>query len=116
MQGARHGGLPTSCHKNIEREQEFEELKNAINRVFGSDKVENFLRRVRGNDARVRDLETVLARGILERVDPTLERAQSLYQPLTISDQAQLREFYHSKVEEVEPRLPTKFQQLYRYY
>jgi len=49
-------------------------------------------------------------------VDPTLERAQSLYQPLTISDQAQLREFYLSKVEEVEPRLPTKFQQLYRYY
>jgi len=100
----------------VEREKEFEELRNAINRVFGSDKVENFLRRVRGNDARVRDLETVLARGILERVDPTLERAQSLYQPLTISDQAQLREFYLSKVEEVEPRLPTKFQQLYRYY
>ena len=100
----------------VEREKEFEELRNAINRVFGSDKVENFLRRVRKNDVRVRDLETVLARRILESVDPTLQSAQNLYQALTISDQAQLREFYLSKIEEVEPRLRTKFQQLYRYY
>jgi hypothetical protein len=40
--------------------------------------------------------------------------AQSLYPALTVSDQTQLREFYLSKVEEVEPGL--RFQQLYRDY
>jgi hypothetical protein len=39
-----------------------------------------------------------------------------LYQALTVSDQAQLREFYLSRIEEVAPALRTKFQQLYRYY
>ena len=42
--------------------------------------------------------------------------AQKLYQALTVSDQAQMREFYLSKVEEVDPVMRTKFQQLYRYY
>ncbi len=51
-------------------------------------------------------------------MDDTLAKlgAQKLYQALTVSDQAQMREFYLSRVEEVEPGLRTKFQQLYRYY
>ena len=68
----------------IEREQEFEELKGAINRAFGPEKVEKFLKRVQGNGIRVRDFEAVLAKDILEQVDETLakSRAQSLYQAL----------------------------------
>ena len=102
----------------IEKEKEFEELKGAIDRALGSERVEKFLKRVRRSGARVRDLEVILARGVFEKVDDTLAKlgAQKLYQALTVSDQAQLREFYLSKVEEVEPGLRTKFQQLYRYY
>jgi len=102
----------------IEREQEFEELKGAINRAFGPEKVEKFLKRVRGNGIRVRDFEAVLAKKIFEQVDETLakSRAQSLYQALTLSDQGQMREFYLSKIEEVAPGLRAKFQKLYRYY
>ena len=102
----------------VEKEKEFEELKGAIDRALGSGRVEKFLKRVRRSGARIRDLEVILARGVLEKVDDTLAKsgAQKLYQALTVSDQAQMREFYLSRVEEVESGLRTKFQQLYRYY
>ena len=102
----------------VEKEQEFEELKGAINRALDPERVEKFLKRVRRSGARIRDLEAILARGVFEKVDGTLAKlgAQKLYQALTVSDQAQMREFYLSRVEEVEPGLRTKFQQLYRYY
>ncbi len=102
----------------VEKEKEFEELKGAIDRALAPDRVEKFLKRVRRSGARIRDLEVILARGVFEKVDDTLAKlgAQKLYLALTVSDQAQMREFYLSKVEEVEPGLRTKFQQLYRYY
>jgi len=102
----------------VEKEQEFEELKGAINRALDPERVEKFLKRVRRSGARIRDLEVILARGVFEKVDDTLAKlgAQKLYLALTVSDQAQIREFYLSRVEEVEPGLRTKFQQLYRYY
>ena len=131
----------------VEKEQEFGELKGAINRALAPDRVEKFLKRVRRSGARIRDLEVILARGVFEKVEKFLKRvrrkgarvrdleiilakgvfekvddtlakpgAQKLYQALTVSDQAQIREFYLSRVEEVEPAMRTKFQQLYRYY
>jgi hypothetical protein len=102
----------------IEKEQEFEELKGAINRALSPERVEKFLKRVRRSGARIRDLEVIVARGVFEKVDDALAKlgAQKLYQALTISDQAQMREFYLSQVEEVDPAMRTKFQQLYRYY
>ncbi len=102
----------------VEREKEFEELRGAIDRALDLEKVEKFLKRVRRSGARIRELEVILARGVFEKVDTTVAKlgAQKLYQALTVSDQAQMREFYLSKVEEVEPGLRTKFQQLYRYY
>ena len=102
----------------VEKEKEFEDLKGTIDRAFGSERVERFLKQVRKRGARVRDLEAILARGVFEKVDRTQAKlgAQNLYQALTVSDQAQMREFYLSRVEEVGPELRRKFQQLYRYY
>jgi hypothetical protein len=102
----------------VDKEQEFEELRGAIDRALAPDRVEKFLKRVRRSGARIRDLEVILARGVFEKVDDTLAKlgAQKLYQALTISDQAQVREFYLSRIEEVDPAMRTKFQQLYRYY
>jgi uncharacterized ParB-like nuclease family protein len=101
----------------IEKEREFQELKGAIDRVFSPEKVETFLKRVRSCGMRVRDVEAVLARGILEQVDSVLAKSgQQLYQALTPSDQGQMREFYLSRIEEVDPKLRAKFQKLYRYY
>jgi hypothetical protein len=104
----------------IEKEAEFERLKGAIIRLFTPEKAEPFLKQVRSNDLRVRDVDGVLAKRLLEKVDEELANsgrtAQSLYQALTVSDQAQMRELYLSKAEEVAPELRAKFQKLYRYY
>ena len=56
--------------------------------------------------------------GACSREQDTLAKlgAQTLYRALTVSDQAQIREFYLTRVEEVDPGLRRKFQQLYRYY
>jgi len=96
-----------------ENEKEWEELKDAINRA----RVEEFLKRVRKTRVRVRDPEGLWS-GVFEKVDETVGKlgAQNLFQALTVSDQTQRREFYLSKVEEVEPGLRIKLQQLYRYY
>jgi|SRR5579863_240163 len=104
----------------VEREAEFEELKGAINRSLGPDKAEGFLKRLRSHDLRARDWNSVLAKGVFEKVDDSLARsgktARSLYQSLTVSDQAQIREFYLSRVEEVDPGLRANFHKLYQYY
>ena len=104
----------------IEREKEFEELNSAIVRAFATEKVEKFLKRVHGAGCRVRDLEPILRNGILEKSDDALAKsrttAQKLYESLTVSDQAQMREFYLSKVEEIAPELRAKYQKIYRYY
>jgi hypothetical protein len=104
----------------VEKEAEFEELKGAVTRAFSPGKVEQFLKQVRGNGLRVRDVDGVLAKRLIEKLDEGLAKsgktAQGLYQALPVSDQAQMREFYLSKVEEVKPELRTKFQKLYQYY
>ncbi len=104
----------------IEKEREFEELKAAIVRAFSRESVEGFLKRVQNAGLRVRHLEPILEKGILEKVDKQLAASEStglgLYEALTVPDQAQMREFYLSKVEEVAQELRTKFQKIYRYY
>jgi hypothetical protein len=104
----------------VEREKEFEKLKNAIVRVFTFERVEKFLKRVHSAGCRVRNLEPILANGILEKSHDALAKsgttAQKLYESLTVSDQAQMREFYLSKVKEVAPELRAKYQKIYRYY
>ena len=104
----------------VEHEKEFEELKAAITRVLSRQKMEKFLKRVRGACVRIRDWDAILAKRVLDREDETLARsgttAQDLYAALTVSDQAQMREFYLSQIEEVAPVLRTKFQKLYQYY
>jgi hypothetical protein len=104
----------------VERQQEFETLKSAIERAFAQSEIEKLLKRVRSAGLRIRELEAILERRILEQVDQTVakssETAQALYQALTVSDQAQIREFYLFQVEKVTPALRTKFKKIYQYY
>ncbi|MGH9500803.1 MAG: hypothetical protein ACRD3L_16820 [Terriglobales bacterium] len=100
----------------VEKEKEYEELKSAISHAFSPDRVEKFLKRVNRESVRMRDWDAVLAKRILERVIEGPVKARELYGALPVSDQAQMREFYLSRVEEVDPKLRTKFQKLFRYY
>ena len=100
----------------VEKEKEFEELKAAINRAFTPENVQKYLKQVASAGIRVRDFDLVLAKGILEKVAGAEQHAKNLYAELTLTDQAQLKEFYLSKIEEVGPELRAKFQKIYQYY
>jgi len=104
----------------VEKKAEFDELKRAIHRSFAAGRVERFLNQVSKKGFRIRDWDSILAKRTLEAVDQELSRsgkgAQQLFEALTVSDQAQLREFYLFQVEEVDPRLRTKFHSIYQYY
>ena len=101
----------------VEQEKEYEELKSAVSHAFSADRIEKFLKRVNSEGVRARDWDSVLTKRILERVgEGNVRGARELYEALPVSDQAQIREFYLSQVEEVNPKLRTKFQKLFRYY
>jgi hypothetical protein len=102
----------------VEKEKEFQELRGAIDRALSADLIAKFLKQMESSGVRIRDFDAVLAKGVLEKGDESLAKKQAsgLYQSLPVSDQAQIREFYLSRIEQVEPALRTKFQKLYRYY
>jgi hypothetical protein len=97
----------------VEQVKEFEELKGAIERAFRPEQVEGFLKKLKSRGIRIRDLDSALAQKLL---DGGSASAQALYQSLTLSDQAQMREFYLSRIEEIEPALRARFKKLYQYY
>ena len=100
----------------VEKEKEFEELKSAISRAFAPESVEKYLKRMASTGLRIRDFDSVLAKRVLEQVGALSGSAKDLYAALTLTDQAQMKEFYLSKIEEVGPELRAKYQKLYQYY
>ena len=105
----------------IEKQQEFAKLQAAVERAFLSDKVERFLKQLDRKGIRVREFEAVLSSRTLENAKGGSAAksdlsAWQLYQALPLSDQAQMREFYLSKLETVDIALRHKFKKLYQYY
>jgi len=97
-------------------EREFGELKKAIDLVFASGQVEKFLKSLKSAVIRARDWERILPANVIDAVAGfAAGTAQSLYQAMAVSDQAQVREYYLSKVEEVNPLLRAKFHRVYQY-
>ncbi|HEX8817473.1 MAG TPA: hypothetical protein VF753_18405 [Terriglobales bacterium] len=102
----------------IEKEQEFQDLKGAVDRALSSDKAEQFLKRLESGSIRIRDFDAVVVKGVLDRVGAVAggKKTIDLYNALTVSDRAQLREFYLSRIEEIDAKLRARFQKIYRYY
>jgi len=104
----------------IEKLEEFEQLHSALSRVFAPAAVEKFLRLLERKGVPIRDFHRVLREKLLEKSDVALAKsgktAQQLYDALTTSDQAQMREFYLTALEAVEQPLRMRFKKLYRYY
>jgi hypothetical protein len=99
----------------VEKQQEFGALQGAIEQAFQLPSVEQFLKRMDRKGVRVRDFDGVLAKKVFESLGAKVDAAQ-LYQSLTLSDQAQVRELYLSKLEAVDITLRHKFKKLYQYY
>jgi hypothetical protein len=101
----------------VENEREFGDLKAAIEKTFAADLVGKYLKILGSNGIRVRDLDAIFAADAIDRAAGNKAgTARSLYNSLPVSDQSQVREFYLSQVEEVEPTLRAKFHKLYQYY
>ena len=101
----------------VEKAQEFARLQAAVEHAFLPEKVELFLKQLDRKGIRVRDFEAVLAQRVLEGiVGEAGLGARDLYQLLPVSDQAQMREFYLSKLEDVDVALRHKFRKMYQYY
>ncbi|MGD1022884.1 MAG: hypothetical protein ABR880_08875 [Candidatus Sulfotelmatobacter sp.] len=102
----------------VQKETEFAKLQAAVEQAFLPGKVERFLKRLDRKGIRVRDFEGVLASRALEDAAGSQAglSAWQLYQTLPVSDQAQVREFYLSKLEGIDTALRHKFKKLYQYY
>jgi hypothetical protein len=98
----------------VEKAQEFARLQAAIDQAFQSEKVERLLKQLDRKGIRIRDFDAVLAQRVLD--GNTAQNSQQLYQSLVLSDQAQMREFYLSKIEKVDIALRHRFKKLYQYY
>jgi hypothetical protein len=101
----------------VEKAQEFARLQVAVEQAFLAEKAERFLKQLDRKGIRVRDFDAVLAQRLLEGVIGEAGlKGQQLYESLPVSDQAQMREFYLSKLESVDVALRHKFKKLYQYY
>ena len=98
----------------IEKKQEFEQLRSAIDRVFTPPVAEKFLGGLKSKGINVRQFDRVLAEKLIDKHDPQVGSAVQLYAALTMTDQAQLREFYLERLEKVSPELRKKFSSIYR--
>ncbi len=104
----------------VEKLDEFEQLHSALLRVFAPAAVEKFVRLLQRKGVSIRDFQSVLRGRLLEQSDAALAKsgksAQQLYDALTMSDQAQMREFYLTTLEAVDQSLRERFNKIYRYY
>jgi len=101
----------------VQREAEFAKLQAAIEQAFLPEKAEQFLKHLNRKGIRVRDFDGVLAvRALEDAVDSQGLSAWQLYEALPVSDQAQMREFYLSRLEGIDTTLRHKFKKLYQYY
>ncbi len=104
----------------VQKPEEFEPLRSALARIFASDGVVTFLRMLQRKGVPIRDFDRILNERLIEAVDTKLAKsgrsAKQWYESITVSDQAQMREFYFTTLEEVALPLREKFSKLYRYY
>jgi hypothetical protein len=101
----------------VDKAEEFGRLQSAVEVAFSADKVKRFLKGLQRARIRIRDFDKVVVIRALESATGVFDlRARQLYGSLTLSDQAQIRELYLSKVETVDTELRRKFKKLFQYY
>ena len=104
----------------VQKTEEFEQLRSAIERIFAAEKVEKLLRKLQSSSVRIRQFEQALAKNVFDETDSVLARsgksAKQLYAALPLSDQALIREFYLERIEKVGSKIRERFRKVYQYY
>ncbi len=88
----------------------FEVVRSAIHAALASNAAARFLKQLEARRLRVRDFETVLAKGLLG------QEAVAAYDRLGDLDRGQIRELYLESIEHVAPELRAKYLKVYAYY
>jgi hypothetical protein len=88
----------------------YDVVRSAIQSALSSNAAGKFLKKLEDRRMRVRDFETVLAKGLLG------QEAIGAYGRLGDLDRGQIRELYLESVEHVAPELRAKYLKAYAYY
>jgi len=101
----------------VEKQQEYQQLCGAIERAITPHGAEEFLKQLSKTGLKARQFERVLERRVLEKADRQLAAsglaALQLWNALTLPDQAQAREFYLERIEQVDNALRAKYRKAY---
>jgi hypothetical protein len=88
----------------------YDVVRTAIQSALSSNAAARFLKQLQAQRLRVRDFETVLAKGLLS------QEAIAAYGRLGDLDRGQIRELYLESIEHVAPELRAKHLKAYAYY
>jgi hypothetical protein len=104
----------------IQARQVYEVLHAALERLLAPAAADRLLRKLENRGLKARNFEQLLAAKVLEQLDERLagsgKTAGQWYAELPVPDQGQLREFYLTAVEAVDPGLREKYAKIYRNY
>jgi hypothetical protein len=104
----------------VQKTEDFEQLRAAIDRIFNSEALNKFYKKLQSRGVQAREFEQILGLRLLEEADQRLAQsgktATQLYGALAVSDRALMREFYLERIERVDPRVRGKFHKVYSYY
>jgi hypothetical protein len=73
------------------------------------------MKSIESNGLLVRHFEEILNKGLLNKIIAGSDSALELYKKMPASDQGQMREFYLTRIEEVDIEVRRKFQKIYAY-
>ena len=100
----------------IENEHAYGELKSILTSALISANVEEFLQAVGSSGCRIREFESVLRAKVFDKfVASGAKTVQQLYSELSLSDQGQFREYYLTRIEEIDGNFRAKYKNLFRY-
>ena len=99
----------------IEKQQEFQQLRTAIERAIAPGTAAEFLKQVKKAGLKVRNFEGVVGSRVLERCDKQLAAsgARQLYEVLSLPEQSLIREFYLERIEQIDGAERERYRQLY---
>jgi|SRR5579872_5833435 len=93
--------------------QAFTALRGMIEAALG-EHAEKYLGSMAHFGLNIREFEKAIEKGIIERAVGQ-SGSHTMYGKLPVTDQGQLREFYLTRVDEVDSDLKEKYKKLYRY-
>jgi hypothetical protein len=94
----------------VQSEPQFQQLSSRIDAALAANRADLFLASVAGKKLRVRQIEEILAAGLLGK------DSFQMYAALPVSDQSLIREKYLARIEKVPGELRQRFLKLYAYY